>query len=100
MKSMHNLPLRTALQEEYVRAALAGVARQPPERYGWALLAGHAGVYCTAALVLSAAARLAQQEGRAEAAGSLQTEAAQAVQQYAALQRLACSSACQEDEVR
>lgn len=86
-------------QEEYARSALAGVARQPPERYGWALLAGHAGVYCAAALVLSAAAGLAQREGRADAAASLQAEAAQSVQQYAALQRLACSSACQEDEV-
>lgn len=86
-------------QVRYAHAALEGVAHQPPERYGWSLLSGHAGVYCTGALVLSAAAELAQREGRASAAAALQREAAQLVQRYAALQRLACSSACEEDEV-
>ena len=85
--------------ERYARAALDGVAGQPPERYGWALLAGHAGVYCTGALVLSASAALAQRQGRTDAAAALQGEAADAVQRFCAVQRLACSAACEEDEV-
>lgn len=85
--------------ELYARAALQGVAGQPPERYGWALLAGHAGVYCAGALVLSASAALARRQGREAAAAQLQGEAAEAVRHFCALQRLACSTACEEDEV-
>lgn len=85
--------------ERYARAALHSIAAQPPERYGWALLAGHAGVYCAGALLLSASAALAQRQGREGAAAQLQGEAAEAVRHFCALQRLACSAACEEDEV-
>ena len=84
--------------ERYARAALQGIAAQPPERYGWALLAGHAGVYCAGALVLSASAALARRQGRDAAAAQLQGEAAEAVRQFCALHRLACSATCEEDE--
>ncbi|PRW44886.1 lanC 3 isoform X3 isoform A [Chlorella sorokiniana] len=85
--------------ERYARAALQGIAAQPPERYGWALLAGHAGVYCAGALVLSASAAFARRQGREAAAAQLQGEAAEAVRHFCALQRLACSDVCEEDEV-
>lgn len=85
--------------ERWARAALDGVARQPPERCGWSLLAGHAGVYCAGALVLSASAELAQRLGRGEHAAGLRQQAEHAVAQYVALQRLACSAECEEDEV-
>ncbi|PSC68070.1 lanC 3 isoform X3 isoform A [Micractinium conductrix] len=85
--------------QRYAAAALAAVAGQPPERYGWALLAGQAGVYCTGALVYDAAVALAAREGRSADAAAAAAERQHCVQAYAALQPLACSNACQEDEV-
>ncbi|KAL4449388.1 hypothetical protein ABPG77_007032 [Micractinium sp. CCAP 211/92] len=85
--------------ERYARAALEGIASQPPERYGWSLLAGHAGVYATGALVFDAAAAAAEQQGRGDAADGLRAERERCVQRYAALGSLAASSTCQEDEV-
>lgn len=85
--------------ERYARAALQGIAGQPPEHHGWALLAGHAGVYCASALVLSASAALARRQGRVVAAAQLQGEAVDAVHHFCGLQRLACSNVCEEDEV-
>lgn len=85
--------------ERYARAALQGISSQPPERYGWSLLAGHAGVYATGALVFDAAAAEAEQAGSGEAAEALRAERERCVQHYAALSSLAASSACQEDEV-
>ena len=86
--------------EQYARVALGGTARQAPgEHYGWSLLAGQAGVYATAALVFDAGADLAERQGRQARAAGLRQERQQWVQQYCALHRLACSSACQEDEV-
>lgn len=86
--------------EQYARAALAGTARQAPgEHYGWSLLAGHAGVYATAALVFDASADLAEKQGRQARAAGLRQELQQWVQQYSTMSRLACSGACQEDEV-
>ncbi|KAL4448123.1 hypothetical protein ABPG75_005342 [Micractinium tetrahymenae] len=85
--------------ERYARAALEGIASQPPDHYGWSLLAGHAGVYATAALVFDAAAAAAERHGRGSAAEGLRVEREQCVQHYAALSSLAASSACQEDEV-
>ena len=86
--------------EQYVRAALAGTARHAPrEHYGWSLLAGHAGVYATAALVFDACADLEGRQGRQARAARLRQEQQQWVREYSALYRLACSGACQEDEV-
>lgn len=81
--------------QRYAAAALAAVAGQPPERYGWALLAGQAGVYCTGALVYDAAVALAAREGRSADAAAAAAERQHCVQAYAALQPLACSNACQ-----
>lgn len=86
--------------KRYARAALEGIASQPPERYGWSLLAGHAGVYATGALVFDAAAAAAEQQGRGDAADGLRAERERCVQRYAALGSLAASSTCQEDEAR
>lgn len=85
--------------ERYARSALQAVARQPPEQYGWSLLAGHAGVYCTGALVFDSAAALAERQGRSAAAEGLRGERAACVERYTALASLAAGSACQEDEV-
>ncbi len=86
--------------ERYARAALEGIASQPPERYGWSLLAGHAGIYAAGALVFDAAAAAAEQQGRGDAADGLRAERERCVQHYAALSSLAASSTCQEDEVK
>lgn len=86
--------------ERLARDALEALAGQSPDQHGWSLLAGHAGVYCTAALVLESSAHLAERRGWHGKAAVLRHERQQAVHQFVGLHGLACSSSCQEDEAR
>jgi hypothetical protein len=79
------------------RSALATVHRQSARRYGWSLLAGHAGVYCTSALVLRTYALVAKRLGQRSLAAGLFQEERQCVQEFVGLHSLACH--CEEDEV-
>lgn len=89
-----------AAAERYAAAALEGIAHKSPDtHYGWSLLAGHAGVYATQALVASAAAGWAERQGDAGRAAALRGAAAAAVASYAQLGGLtADSSVCEDDE--
>lgn len=103
-RAVHAACFPSAAQEELLgvaaglaRSALATIQRQPPQRHGCSLLAGHAGVYCIGALVLRSCALLAERQGEQALAADLFVEEQQCVQQFAGLHSLACG--CNEDEV-
>ena len=86
--------------ERLVRDALASVAgKAAADHHGWSFAVGQAGVFAVAALCLGASADLAARQGRHAASKALRSEQHHYVQQYVDMHTLACSTACQEDEV-
>eukprot|EP00887_Chlorella_sp_A99_P007482 scaffold2.g7482.t1 len=81
---------------ELARAARAAVEQRPRRDAGWSLLAGHAGVFATAALCLHAAARAEEVAGRVQHGGLLRSEMEECVREYRDLAALALRA--DEDE--